>query len=173
MSRFYFSNLGPPKKTEIVLALYLMVAGPLFAEMDLKQVAAALASKIHKQGSVKVAVLTLPHHDNHLSDGPLEISEKLACALATNKKIVVVERHKLNQVLQEMHLAESGMIDPQTTKSIGQALGADVIVTGTLINLPNDKCEVNTRALLANSGRIIAAERTLIDRTWSDRRSLN
>ena len=143
------------------------------AEPDFKRIAETLAAGIIKQGPVKVAVLTFPHHDHHKSEGPLIISEFVASALAANKKVSVVERHKLNQVLEEMRLSQTSVMDPQSVQAIGRTLGADIIVTGTIINLPNNKCEVNARALLAGSGRVIAAERSFADVTWPERRRLD
>lgn len=154
--------------------LFAMVATCGFcAESDsLRIVAAELARGISKQGPVKVAVLNLGQVDDRISDGPAFVSEQLAGYLAMNKKISVVERHRLVSALEEMHMSETGLLDPQSVKSIGTMLGADVIVTGTLINLAHDKSEVNARAMFPANGRVIAASRALIDRTWNERRRL-
>ncbi|MCG3205067.1 MAG: hypothetical protein KCHDKBKB_01784 [Elusimicrobia bacterium] len=169
----YASKALNSMKRVLVFGFIFMSLPCLQAEMSLKKVAAELAAQIRKQGPTTVAVLALPHHDNHKSDGPMTISEILASNLAADNKFTVVERHKLNQALSELRLSTTGMIDPQTAKAIGQMLGAEVIVTGTLINLPDDMCEVNVRALLAKNGRVIAAERTTLERTWKDKRVLN
>ncbi len=161
-------------KLTSALTLFLIALPPLHAESDpLKSVAAGLAKEIRKQGPINVAVLGLVHHDNHFSDGPGILSDRLASWLSTEKKIAVVERDRLEQALDELRLGQTGTMDPQTVKSLGTAVGADVIITGTIINLPHEKCEVNARALWANNGRVLAAARAVVDRTWKDRKRLS
>src|SRR5205823_6173557 len=47
-------------------------------------------------------------------------------------------------------------------------LGANVIVTGTLIDLEEDVTEVNARLVQTETGAILAAATTRIPRTWRD-----
>lgn len=163
-----------PLKPAPLLAIVLFAAVPLFAEVDpLKNVAAELAGGIRKQGPVKVAVLPLAHHDDHYSDGVTLLSDRLTSWLAADKTLSVVERDRLDKALEELHLGQSGQLDSSSVKSLGQSLGADVIVTGTIVNLPKDKSEVNARALLSKNGRIVSAGRAVVERTWRDRRQLD
>ncbi len=54
------------------------------------------------------------------------------------RNIDVVERFQLSAVIKEFDLAGRGMLDSSTVKKIGRLLGADVILTGTIIQyLPN------------------------------------
>lgn len=161
-------------KRALLLTFFLSAVSFLRAESDpLKSVAAQLAEGIRKQGPVTSAVLRLAHHDKHASDGPAVISDRLTGWLSAEKKITVVERDRLEQALDELHLGHTGRLDPQTVKSLGQLLGAEVIVTGTIINLPKGQSEVNARAVLSKNGRIIAAGRAIVERNWNDRRRLD
>ncbi len=45
----------------------------------------------------------------------------------------VIERQQLNQVLQEQHLASSGLLDPATVKEVGKILGVDALFVGTVV----------------------------------------
>lgn len=78
----------------------------------------------------------------------------------------------MSAVLEELHLSETGLLDTKATKRIGQALGSDVIVTGTLIDLNKQKTELNSRGLLVDNGRIVTASRAMLNRTWDSVSSL-
>lgn len=148
----------------------LLIPNFVCAEADpLRKIADELARGISRARTAKVAVLAVPHHDQHLSDGPFMVSERLATYLAKDKRVSILERNHIVQILSELHLSETGVLDPKTAKRIGDVLGADVIITGTLIDLDNGKSEINVRALYSNNGRVIAASRGLLDRTWDGR----
>lgn len=44
----------------------------------------------------------------------------------------VVERQRLDSVLQEQHLSESGVFDPQTTVALHKILGVDALIIGSV-----------------------------------------
>ncbi len=168
-----FSGQICPMNRLLFLGLLVLTPHARATETDpLKRVAAELSAGIRKQGKVQVAVLALPHHDDRESDGPFMVSEKLAGFLAAEKNFPVVERHHIVQVLEELHLSETGVLDPSSAKIIGDTLGAAIIVTGTLINLPHGECEVNARALRSDTGLVVAASRTIVQQTWASKRSL-
>lgn len=83
------------------------------------------------------------------------LSEKLIIALFNLEGITVVERSKLHQVLSEHERQQMGLIDPKTTKKIGQFLGIDALMIGT-VNDIGDTLEVNGRLVHAETARILA-----------------
>jgi curli biogenesis system outer membrane secretion channel CsgG len=56
----------------------------------------------------------------------------LVTELAKTGRFVVVERDKLNKILDEQKLQASGAIDPRTAVKVGQILGLNAIVTGSI-----------------------------------------
>ncbi len=50
--------------------------------------------------------------------------------LVGNSSMTVVDRDRIQQVLQEQNMAKQGMIDPQTAVRIGKLLGAQYMITG-------------------------------------------
>ncbi len=57
----------------------------------------------------------------------------------------VVERSRLQSLLQEQHLAANSMLDPSTIKKIGKILGVDAIFVGTVAsNVPSQSFLVTT-----------------------------
>ncbi len=47
--------------------------------------------------------------------------------------IKVVSRYFLDQIIEEQKFQVSGLADPETQSEIGKQLGADIIVTGTIV----------------------------------------
>lgn len=160
------------KKQVLFAALFLIPIG-VHADDPLKKVAAELADGIAKVKDAHVAVLAVPHHDSHPSEGPFVVSERLATFLVMDKRLSVLERNHIVQILDELHLSETGVLDLKSAQRVGQALGANVIVTGTLIDLEKKKSELNVRALYADTGQIIAASRTTLDQNWQSRPMLH
>lgn len=69
-------------------------------------------------------------------------------------KFIVVERDKLNRVLEEQKLGQTGTIDPNTAAKVGRILGLNAIVTGAVTEF-GVKTE-GTEYLLTQSKKQIA-----------------
>ena len=67
-----------------------------------------------------------------------ELAGMLSNELAGTGKFKVVEREKLDKVLDEQDLADSGRIKKSTGAKIGQVTGAQYLVVGTLSAFEND-----------------------------------
>ncbi len=130
-----------------------------------KQLAKGAASLPEK----KIAVLAFPYHNGKLSSGSSILSERLTTDLVGKGKIRVIERRLIEKILQEKHLSETGALDPKTIKAIGAVLGADAIVTGTLIDVNDEKTEVNARMIEVESGEVLSAAQATVERSWTDR----
>ncbi|MBN2355920.1 SH3 domain-containing protein [candidate division KSB1 bacterium] len=60
---------------------------------------------------------------------------------------VVVERSRLDEVLEELKLGQSGLVDEAQAAQVGQMLGVDAIITGQLNAACRDKWERETRTV--------------------------
>ena len=60
------------------------------------------------------------------------LSDMLVTALVESKKFIVIERDELNQVMQEQGLGMSGAVTPQSAAKVGQLLGVELIITGSV-----------------------------------------
>ncbi|MGC8866586.1 MAG: CsgG/HfaB family protein [Elusimicrobiales bacterium] len=56
----------------------------------------------------------------------------LITELFKSGKFIVVERDKMNKIIEEQKLQQGGMIDPQTAVKLGQILGVEAIVVGAV-----------------------------------------
>ena len=84
------------------------------------------------------------------------VQEDVTTALVNSGQFNVVERSKLQSLLDELKLAQAGLIDPAGAKEVGKLLGADIILTGTLAPT-GDEWNVNLRVINAETGLIAAA----------------
>ena len=60
---------------------------------------------------------------------------------------VVVERENIENIIEELNLSKSDMIDPRTRKKIGKILGVDAFVVGSIT-----KYKPETKYIMKNSG---------------------
>lgn len=59
-------------------------------------------------------------------------SDILVTELVKSEKFIVVERSKMDKIMQEQKLQTQGLTDPQTAAKIGQIMGLEAIVVGTV-----------------------------------------
>jgi TolB-like protein len=84
------------------------------------------------------------------------VSNWLIAFLVNTKSLDVVERQALEKVLQEQSLGQSGILDSESAAKVGQLLGVDVLVTGSLTYL-NDTLEITARMIDSTNGSILGA----------------
>ena len=91
------------------------------------------------------------------------LQEKLVTAMA-GKGIQVVERSQLEKVLKEQKLGYSGLINTSSAKKIGQLLGADGIMLGT-VNDMGDSIAINARLVDLENGKTVSATEVELPKT--------
>lgn len=153
-----------------ILALAALVAfcSVARASEPLRRIASRISHDIGAKHP-RVALLSFSYDDDRQSQGSTIVAERLTTLLVSQKKLHVIERHLLTKLLEEQHLSETGAIDPKAAQQIGQVLDVDILVTGTLQDLPERRTQVNARAIDARSGEVVSAASATIDKTWSDR----
>jgi len=86
-------------------------------------------------GKKIVCVMDLEDKSNHShtwQNVGTGIAEMMVTSLAGTKKYTLIEREKLQQVIDEQKLGASGAVTAQTAAKIGRLLGAQYIVTGAV-----------------------------------------
>lgn len=61
-----------------------------------------------------------------------ELSNMLTNELSSSKKFSVLERRKLDAVISELKLSQSGLVSPASKRQIGKLKGAQYLVTATV-----------------------------------------
>jgi hypothetical protein len=118
-------------------------------EEALDQAITTLAAGIRRfaGGSRRVAVMPM----QRLGGGVPELGQFLADKLtnrlfAEGQGFSVVDRFHLEDAMREIHMGYTFVQDPQSAQRIGQVLGADAIVVGTLTKL-DPSIDINLRLL--------------------------
>lgn len=103
------------------------------------------------------------------------ISDILIDELDKSGRFIVIERARLNEILDEQGLGASGLVDPSTAARIGGVAGVQVLVMGSVtvftierkgIGLPGlanisaaeAKVQIQVRAVDANTGQVLMAD---------------
>jgi hypothetical protein len=104
-----------------------------------------------------IAVLNIqsdyPSLSNHIITGLTE-------RIVNNSKFHTVERN-LSQLQEELAFQASGMVSDSTAQSIGQLWGAQVIVSGSFVEL-GDRYQLNVKALAVETGEILGMRTILV-----------
>ncbi|MBI9103925.1 MAG: hypothetical protein JEY99_16020 [Spirochaetales bacterium] len=86
----------------------------------------------------------------------MALNEIMIADLSRLSILTLVERERLNEVLEEQRLALTGFIDETTAAEAGELLGARFLMTGSLIFTGNI-VTFSTRITDAESGEVVAA----------------
>jgi len=123
------------KKALIIFVISLLSVAGLYAkDLTLKEVINQSARDVERalQNGNVVAVVNFASPSEVFSD---HVIEELTGALVNGKKVVIVDRRNLDLIRQEMDWQLSGYVSDESMQSIGQQLGAQYIVSGSLTNM--------------------------------------
>ncbi len=90
----------------------------------------------------RVAVVDFEDRAHYGYDIGKGVADMLVTALVESKKFMVVERSELEQVLNEQGLGQSGLVTPQSAAKVGQLLGAEMLVTGSVTEFGEKESKV-------------------------------
>ena len=119
------------------LALLVGLAVPVFAQnvsldQAVKSSAQAIETRLPK--GAKTAVLTFTSAKQAFSD---YIIDELATALSASRNIQVIDRQHTDAIRKEFNIQFSGDVSDDEVKRIGHQLGAQYVVTGSLVDIGN------------------------------------
>ncbi len=130
------------------LTISLAIIGLLATEAGL--LVGALPPAIYAQGTEqlqvktkkRVAVLDFEFASTGLTGGGFSlfgaggpakgISDLITNSLVRNGTYIVIERSRIQEILKEQNLGASGRIEATTAAQIGRALGADILIIGSV-----------------------------------------
>jgi|GEM_PF-1308199 len=121
--------------------------------------------KDYKGAGRTIAVTGFTRPDGRATADGTIVAERVTTELIRQKRLTVVERKAIEKVLSELKLQLSG-IDADSTRKLGKMLGADLLVVGTLTELPGNRLEVNMRLASVESGEAISAASGQVARDW-------
>jgi TolB-like protein len=119
------------------------------------------------QGEGKtIAVTDFTYVDGRPSSDGDVVTARMTTGIIKMGKLKVVERKMIQQMLAELKLQHSGVVDPDSAKQLGRMLGADLLVVGTMDELPGELLEVNLRLASVESGEAVSAASGQIRKDW-------
>jgi len=86
------------------------------------------------------------------------LADMMVTDLSTVAGLQLVERARLQEVVAELHLAESDFIDPASAQKLGSGLGAELIVMGSF-SVVKDAMVIDTRLVAVATGAVVKAAR--------------
>jgi len=111
------------------------------------------------QGPTTVAVLEFENSSKKEEMEPLRkgLRDMMMTDLSQVSSIKMVERGRLQDLLQEMQLAEGQFIDPATAAKLGKGLAATAVLTGSYLAL-GENIRIDARMVKVETGEVMMAE---------------
>lgn len=78
-------------------------------------------------------------YGNNIGNG---IADMLVTSLVESNKFIVIERNELEKIMNEQGLGMSGAVTPQSAAKVGQLLGVELIITGSVSEFGTKKDKV-------------------------------
>jgi TolB-like protein len=86
------------------------------------------------------------------------LADMLITELTKIDQFQVVERSRLQQMLEEMKLGQSGLLDSQSAVEVGKMLGAQNLFLGSFMHLLDGQMRIDVRIVNVETGVTIKAE---------------
>jgi tetratricopeptide (TPR) repeat protein len=115
-------------------------------EMAAEQALAEEASiQVNGFSDSTIAVLYFQNMGKNPELDPVQkgLADMVITDLSRVKKLKVVERLRLQKLLEEMNLGMTGLVDDRTAPRIGKLLGASLLVKGTFMDLTGEKLRID------------------------------
>jgi TolB-like protein len=132
------------------------VAGALAAAAG----TAPLSAQDAPKPTVAVMNFTMSALSSNVDYTPLSkgLAEVLITELARNPTIRVVERDRLQALLDEQGLSASGRVDMETIVRTGKLLGAGHVLIGVFVIDPREEVRIDVRAVNTETSEIVYGE---------------
>jgi len=143
-----------------VLALLVLCSLPGWVSAGQREIPAtalSIAEDIAASSKKTVAVVDFTDLQGNVTELGRFVAEEMALGLVTARKgLSVVDRTHLKALMQENRLDATGLIDPATARRLGQVLGVEALVTGTITPFA-DSVRIVAKVLDTTTARIVSA----------------
>lgn len=136
----------------LLFSLYLFV--PLLFPLLFPALAAALQDE-----TAEKRVVAVLRFDNNTGDEQYEhlgraLSTMTVSDLSVIHRIQLVERERLEELVAELDLQQSGYVDPESARSVGMILGAEYVVAGAFVTV-DPEMRLDTRIDRVETSEIV------------------
>jgi tetratricopeptide (TPR) repeat protein len=150
-------------KTAVIVFVFFFLSNPIFAQESLQDMVLSIGQQLQNKN---IAVIEFSCTNGKSQPASSIIQERIITFFAVNKNVTVVERNKLEAILNEHALQMSGIIDTDSAMQLGKLAAVNVIVAGSFTYITGSEIEVNVRAIDIVTGKIIASSNVMIKRDW-------
>ena len=147
---FALTACGPATKTAVI-----QEPEKITLDSQMNTLTNQIISSFNQSNVKKIAVIEFADLEGNVTQLGRFIAEELITRIFTTGKFDVVERNLLQKVLEEQQLGMTGYIDQETAISLGQILGVDAIITGSITDLGNN-VKINARLISTETGSVFA-----------------
>lgn len=135
-------------------------------EEGVSQLAEQISKNMQEKQKQKIAIIDFSDLNGNVTALGQFMAEELTTQLfiIAPGKFEVVERRQLLKLEEELALGQIGFIEEKGIKKMGQVLGVDAIVTGSMTDLGNT-VKVNARLIAVESAKVFAVAATDIPKT--------
>ncbi|MCP4115372.1 MAG: hypothetical protein GY737_08180 [Desulfobacteraceae bacterium] len=135
-------------------------------EAGLESLATEIVNKSLAADKTTIAVLPFPHADGRCSVLSTYIVDELILHLFNVPKsaLKIIERSQLEALLSEIKLGAGGLLNPKTTKQLGDISGVQALTIGT-ITVIGDRIRINARLVETDTARTVSAAAISIPKT--------
>ena len=137
-------------------------------EETLKNLFSMAASQLADYSTIRLAektpscLIPVPPSDEADRKNAEYFSEQLLLALNANPVFKLVERKNLQEILDELKLSQSALVDEKKAVEAGKLTGAELLVMGTLFRMP-EAFEMFLKLLRTETGEILSVTKMRID----------
>lgn len=113
-------------------------------------------------------VLAIADLENHTGDprydpaGP-GVAALLVTRFLRTEAVTVVERERLQAIVAELELGQSGLVDPATAARAGQLVGAEYLVLGSIFSVSLPQLSVSLRVVDTSTGDVVLSREVIGD----------
>lgn len=129
---------------------------------NLQNLARGISAYFEKNPGKTLAILAFKHSDNKASAEVTGVQERLMEQLVALGAVTVIERERIEQVLQEHALDQSGLTD---RARLGQLLQADFLLTGSIVADRKGRLDISARLVEVATSKVVTTARTNINRS--------
>jgi TolB-like protein len=135
-------------------------------EDGVKELADQISKSMMEMQGNKIAVIDFSDLNGNVTALGQFMAEELTTQIfnIASGKFEVMERRQLLKLEEELTLGQTGFIEEKSIKKMGQILGVDAIVTGSMTNLDNT-IKINARLIGVESAKVFAVASTEISKT--------
>ena len=132
-------------------------------DAGIQELAQQIVPQVQKLGRKRLAVIDFGSLDGHVNDLGRFVAEELSAALVlSGGDLRVLDRQDLSKIIEEQKLSVVGVTQPGAVQKLGQLAGADVLVTGSTVNL-GDSVRITAKVLSTATADIVgAAQKTTV-----------